>query len=89
MVSSLVLWLMLRKMVISPIKTMEKAALKLAEGEISFDVDIKSKDEIALLSSSIKESVSSVGRILQRIKISRKRVTRVVETVGKDSKKGA
>ena len=29
---SLVLWLMLRKMVISPIKTMEKAALDVAEG---------------------------------------------------------
>lgn len=84
---SLVLWLMLRKMVISPIKTMEKAALKLAEGDLSFDVDIKSKDEIALLSSSIKESVSSVGRILQRIKDISERVTRVVETVGKDSKK--
>ncbi len=84
---SLVLWLMLRRMVILPIKTMEKAALKLADGDLSFDVDIKSKDEIARLSSSIKGSVSSVGRILQRIKDISERVTRVVETVGKDSKK--
>lgn len=84
---SLVLWLMLRRMVILPIKAMEKAALKLADGDLSFDVDIKSKDEIARLSSSIKGSVNSVGRILQRIKDISERVTRVVETVGKDSKK--
>ncbi|MBA3060189.1 MAG: HAMP domain-containing protein, partial [Nitrospirae bacterium] len=85
---SLVLWLMLRRMVILPIKTMEKAALKLAEGDLSFDVDIKSKSEIvARLSSPIKESLSAVGRILQRIKDISERVARVVETVGKDSKK--
>jgi len=84
---SLVLWLMLRKMVILPIKAMEKAALKLAEGDLSFDVDIKSKDEIARLSSSIKESVGAVGRILQRIQDVSARVSRVVDTVGKDSKK--
>ncbi|MDP2278289.1 MAG: methyl-accepting chemotaxis protein, partial [Nitrospirota bacterium] len=84
---SLVLWLMLRRMVVLPIKAMEKAALKLAEGDLSFDVDIKSKDEIARLSSSIKESLSAVGRILQRIKDVSVRITRVVETVGKDSKK--
>ena len=83
---SLVLLLMLRRMVILPIKAMEKAALTLAEGDLSFDVDIKSKDEIARLNSSIKESVSAVGRILQRIKDISERVTRVVESVGKDSK---
>lgn len=84
---SLMLWLMLRRMVILPIKAMEEAALKLAEGDLSFDVDIKSKDEIARLSNSIRESVSAVGRILQRIKNISERVMRVVETVGKDSKK--
>ena len=84
---SLVLWLMLRRMVILPIKAMEKAALKLEGGDLSFDVDIKSKDEIARLNSSIKESVSAVGRILQRIKDISERVTRVVEAVGKDSKR--
>ena len=78
---------MLRRMVIVPIKAIEKAALKLAEGDLSFDVDVKSKDEIARLSNSIKESVSAVGRILQRIGDVSVRVARVVETVGKDSKK--
>ena len=77
---------MLRRMVIVPIKAIEKAALKLAEGDLSFDVDVKSKDEIARLSNSIKESVSAVGRILQRIGDVSVRVA-LVETVGKDSKK--
>src|SRR3989339_1827452 len=49
---SLVLWLILRRMVILPIKAMEKAALKLAEGDMSFDVDVKGKDEIARLRDS-------------------------------------
>ena len=38
---SFVLLLMLRRMVILPIKAMEKAALKLEGGDLSFDVDIK------------------------------------------------
>jgi len=84
---SLVLWLMLRKMVISPIKAMENAALRMAEGDLSFDVNVKSKDEIARLSNFIKESVGAVGRILQRIKGVSARIAHVVETVGKDSKK--
>ncbi|HBU05950.1 MAG TPA: hypothetical protein DEA95_05105 [Nitrospiraceae bacterium] len=84
---SLVLWLILRRMVILPIKAMEKAALKLAEGDMSFDVDVKGKDEIARLRDSIRESVNAVGRILQRIGDISERVTSVVETVGKDSKK--
>ena len=84
---SFVLWFMLRKMVILPIKTIESAASKLAEGDLSFDITVKSRDEIARLSQSIKDSIGSLGRILQRIKDVSIRISRVVGNVEKDSKK--
>jgi len=84
---SLVLWLMLRKLIILPVKSIETAALRLADGDLSFDINIKSKDEIARLSQAIKESVGSLGRILERIKDVSVRITRVAANVEKDSKK--
>jgi len=84
---SFVLWYMLRRLVIVPIKKIEAASLKLAEGDLSFDTDIKTRDEIARLSNSIRESVDSLGRILLRIKDVSVRITRVAENVEKDSKK--
>ncbi|MFA5846600.1 MAG: phosphate/phosphite/phosphonate ABC transporter substrate-binding protein [Thermodesulfovibrionales bacterium] len=84
---SLVLWFMLRKMVIVPVKAIEMAALRLAEGDLSFETDIKGKDEIARLSQSVKESIGSLGRILQRIKDVSLRISRVAGNVEKDSKK--
>jgi len=35
---SIILWLMIRKMVISPIKSLEKAARELSRGDLSFDI---------------------------------------------------
>ena len=84
---SLVLWFMLRKMIIVPVKAIEMAALRLAEGDLSFETDIKGKDEIARLSQSVKESIGSLGRILQRIKDVSLRISRVAGNVEKDSKK--
>jgi methyl-accepting chemotaxis protein len=84
---SFMLWMMLRKMVILPVKSIETAASRLSEGDLSFEVDIRSKDEIARLSQSIKDSLGSMGRILQRIKDVSARITRVAVNVEKDSKK--
>lgn len=84
---SLVLWFMLRKMIIVPVKAIEMAASRLAEGDLSFETDIKGKDEIARLSQSVKESIGSLGRILQRIKDVSLRISRVAGNVEKDSKK--
>jgi len=84
---SFVLWLMLRKMVISPIKAIESAASKLSQGDLSFDVNIKSRDEIGRLSQSVKESLDSMGRILQRIRDVSVRISTVTDSIEKDSKK--
>ena len=40
---SIILWLLIRKMVISPIKSLEKAAHELSRGDLSFDIDLKSR----------------------------------------------
>lgn len=84
---SIVIWAMLRKMVILPIKMIEAASASLAEGDLSFDVDIKSRDEIGRLSRAIKESINALGRILRNIKNVAGRVPAVVDKVAKDSKK--
>lgn len=83
---SIILWMMIRKMVITPIKTLEDAALKLADGDMSFNIDIKSRDEIGRMSKALKDSVLSVSGILQRVKDISSRITRVAEDVEKESK---
>ena len=84
---SLVLWFMIRKMVIKPIKAMEKAAHELSQGDLSFDIDIRSSDEIGRFSSSIKDSMLSISNILRRIKDVSKRITYVAEEVETESGK--
>lgn len=83
---SIILWMMIRKMVITPIKALEDAALKLAEGDMSFNIDITSKDEIGRLSRAIKDSVVSVSNILLRVKDISSRISRVAQDVEKESK---
>lgn len=82
-----IFWKMLRRLVITPVHSIEKAAESLAQGDLSFNVDIKTEDEIGRLSEAIRSSLYSLGGILQRIKDGSKRVSKVAEEVGKDSKK--
>ncbi len=84
---SVILWLMIRRMIISPIKSLEKASQELSRGDLSFGIDIKSKDEIGRFSRSIKDSLLSVSGILKRIKEVTKRITYVAEEVGSEAKK--
>ncbi len=84
---SLALWFMLRRMIILPIKEIEKASMKLAHGDLSFEATVKSTDEISRLNKAVKESVDALGRILLRIKDVSIRISRVTSGVEKDSKK--
>jgi phosphate/phosphite/phosphonate ABC transporter binding protein len=84
---SVILWAMIRKMVISRIKSLEKAAQKMAKGDLSFDIEIKSKDEIGRFSSAIKDSMLSISGILRRIREVAKRINFVSEEVAHESKK--
>jgi methyl-accepting chemotaxis protein len=84
---SLILWMMIRRMVISPIKSLGKAATDLSNGDLSFDVYLKGSDEISRLSSTIRDSVFSISEILQRVKDVSERVIRVAEDVDGESRK--
>ena len=86
---SIILWLMIRKMVISPIKSLEKAAHELSRGDLSFDIDMKSNDEIGRFSRAIKDSMISVSGILKRIKDISARIVYVAEEVEVESRKVA
>lgn len=80
-------WIILRRLVIKPLRAIEKASISLADGDLSFDLDVKKNDEIGRLSKAIKSSVSSLGGILQRVKNGSKRVLDVTEKVETDFKK--
>jgi methyl-accepting chemotaxis protein len=84
---SVILWLMIRRMVISPVKSLEKAALALSHGDLSFDIDFRSKDEIGRFGRAIKDSMVSISGILKRIKGISTRIAYVAEEVEGESKK--
>ncbi|TAN42426.1 MAG: phosphate/phosphite/phosphonate ABC transporter substrate-binding protein [Nitrospirae bacterium] len=82
---SLLLWIMLRKMVISPVKSIAAAAATIAEGDLSFNVTAQGDDEIGRLSSDLKESFSALETVLQRIKELSARIMTVVEEVEQEA----
>ncbi len=84
---SFVLWAMIRRMVIVPVKSLEDAAMKLSEGDMSFKVQVRSRDEIGRFTAAIRDSLLSISGILQRIKDVSKRVTRVAADVEMESRK--
>ncbi|MEE9524390.1 MAG: phosphate/phosphite/phosphonate ABC transporter substrate-binding protein, partial [Thermodesulfovibrionales bacterium] len=74
---TLLMLIALRKVVIRPINEIEKAALMLAGGDLSFPVDIKSRDEISRLSQAMKGSFYSISVILRRVKDMSQRISKV------------
>ena len=84
---SAVLWFMIRRMVIKPVKAVENAARKLSEGDMAFDVEIRSSDEIGRASKAINQSMFSLSDILRRFKDVTKRVNHVVLEVESESRK--
>ncbi len=84
---SLILLTAIRKLVISPLKRLESAAMRLSDGDMTFAVDLKSRDEIGRFSRAIGDSLHSVGGILHRIKEVTLRISHVTEDVEQESKK--
>jgi phosphate/phosphite/phosphonate ABC transporter binding protein len=84
---SVVLWASIRRLVLSPIKTLEGAAIRLADGDMAFDAGLKSNDEIGRFSRAIRDSLHSIGGILHRIRDVSLRVSHVTEDVERESRK--
>jgi len=81
------LWIMLRKMVIKPVKSIEAATARVAGGDLSFHVETMSGDEIGRMSTLLKDSFQTLQGVLQRIKELSDRILTVVEEVGRESEK--
>jgi phosphate/phosphite/phosphonate ABC transporter binding protein len=80
-------WIILRGIVIKPIRSIEKAAKSLADGDLSFSLGIKSNDEIGRLSKAINTSLHSLGSVLYRVKNGSRRATEVAGKVEGEFKK--
>lgn len=83
---ALLFWIIARKLVINPIRSIEKAARALADGDLSSRLDIRSNDEIGRMSTAINESLSSLSGIFQRVRNGSQRVVSVVEKVEREFK---
>ena len=77
-------WFLLRKTVISPVRAIEAAAARIAEGDLSFDAGVKGDDELGRLSRMLKESSASLGGFFSRIGELSERISRVAETMEKE-----
>lgn len=77
---------LLRKRIAAPLKSMETAARRISEGDLSFNVELGRDDEIGRLNHLLRESFGELGRILQRIKELSARISKVVEEVEGESK---
>jgi len=80
-IAALLFWVVLRKFVIKPLKSLEEGTKSLAGGDLSFRLGVKTDDEIGRMSRAINESLRSLGSILQRVKNGSKRVVAVAEKV--------
>ncbi|MBE0427494.1 MAG: phosphate/phosphite/phosphonate ABC transporter substrate-binding protein [Nitrospirae bacterium] len=70
-------WFVLRRLVIMPIRYIEKSAKLLADGDLSFTLGVKTNDEIGRLSNALNSSVRSLGNVLLRVKSGSKRASEV------------
>ncbi|MFI5295498.1 MAG: phosphate/phosphite/phosphonate ABC transporter substrate-binding protein [Thermodesulfovibrionales bacterium] len=84
---SLLLWTMLRKMVIRPVKSMESAAARIAEGDLSFTIESGSADEIGRTGEFLNGAFLKLEGVLLRIKELSDRILAVVGDVERESEK--
>lgn len=82
-----VIWYMMRRLIIEPVKSIEGAAVKLSDGDLSFEVGVKGEDEVARLTKSMKGSIESLGRILLKVKDISTRLSSVASSIEKSSGK--
>lgn len=81
------IWYMIRRSIIKPVKSLESAALRMSEGDLSFETSVTTSDEIGRLDRSIKDSLYSISGILRRVRDVSRRVGTATETLGKESGK--
>lgn len=81
-------WFILNRLIIAPVKDLEDAAKRMAQGDLSFKTGLKySNDEIGKLRAGIKDSLYAISGILGKVKEISRRIAEATEKVEKDSDK--
>lgn len=84
---TIIFWIILRKLVILPLRDIEKSAKSMSEGNLTSYVQIRTEDEIGRLGEAINNSIHSLCNILQRVKNSSIRFFDVTKKVEVEFKK--
>ncbi|HMK49920.1 MAG TPA: HAMP domain-containing methyl-accepting chemotaxis protein, partial [Thermodesulfovibrionales bacterium] len=80
--SSFSFWVFLRRLVLVPVQSIERAVESLAEGDFSFKGLVETDDEIGRLTGSLKRSATSLGNMLFGIRNSSRQTVEISEKVG-------
>jgi phosphate/phosphite/phosphonate ABC transporter binding protein len=75
------LWFIMRRLILKPIRNIEKAARSLSDGDLSFRLNTNTDDEIGRISKALNESLGYLGGIFYRVKDGSARVVEVAEKV--------
>ncbi len=78
---------LIRRAIIAPIKSLEQASGLVTQGDLSFDVKTKNRDEIGRTADLLKKFFSDLESVLERIKELSGRIHNVVEEVEKNTGK--
>jgi methyl-accepting chemotaxis protein len=81
----LLLWFLLRRLVILPVRRIQSATESLARGDLTVDAEIHSRDEIGKLWSSLQASLRTLSGVIERINGVSLRVAGVSDAIEKES----
>ena len=76
-----ILWVIFRITIITPIKKIEDATIRMSGGDLSFESDINTTDEIGRLSNNLKKALTEIGEIILRIREVSMRVVGVTKDI--------
>lgn len=79
------LWYAIRRLVVLPVKKIQRAAGAFAEGDLTVDVPVRSRDEIGRLWQSFRGSLRSLSAVVRRINDVSRRVGEASDMIEKDS----
>ena len=82
----LILWMIFRYVIITPIRKIEASAEKVSDGDLSFEADINSVDEIGRLNSNLMKAFMSIRKIIERVREVSFRVAGVTKEIENGSK---
>jgi len=83
---SLCLILMLRKVILKPVKEVVEASHRLSEGDLGFNVESTSRDELGVMVRDLKHALLKVALIVNRIRDVADRVGHMTERLRQDAR---